>query len=180
MSFYMTLPCNASMDAYPENRAGKFTTNLAREIVLEGEWEVGLTECIIPIPKHQLDFVEPIVYNTHLGPNNEIKLFKIRSSEINTLADIWTLMDSYPEVSPGVKCFYFSIRDNKISLFVYYKHTVYWDLENKNLATLLGFPPFGIMVGKNPGYTEFIAPMPFGPGNPFLAFVYCDLLEYNF
>lgn len=67
MSFYMTLPSNVSRDVYPENRAERFITNLAREVILEGEWEVGLTECLLPVPKHQFNFVEPILYSKRGG-----------------------------------------------------------------------------------------------------------------
>ena len=48
MSFFMTLPCDSSRSIFPENRVGKFTTQLAREVVLEGEYEVGLSEIVIP------------------------------------------------------------------------------------------------------------------------------------
>jgi hypothetical protein len=48
MAFYMTLPCSASRDVYPDNRIGKYTTQLARPLDLSGAWEVGLSEIIIP------------------------------------------------------------------------------------------------------------------------------------
>jgi len=63
MSFYMTLPCDASRQIYPENRAGKYTTVLAREIVLDGEYEVGLSECVIPVPKSSLNFKQQMIIN---------------------------------------------------------------------------------------------------------------------
>jgi hypothetical protein len=48
MAFYMTLPCSASKDAYPDNRIGRYTTRLARPLDLTGAWEVGLSEIILP------------------------------------------------------------------------------------------------------------------------------------
>ena len=44
MSFYLTLPSNSSLDIHPKNNQSQFTTNLAQEINLVGEWEVGLAE----------------------------------------------------------------------------------------------------------------------------------------
>ena len=63
MSFYMTLPCDASRQAYQEKRIGKYTTVLAREVVLDGDYEVGLSECVIPVPRRSLNFTQPILYN---------------------------------------------------------------------------------------------------------------------
>jgi hypothetical protein len=43
--FYITLPSNASMDRYPDNRPGKFKADLShRHDLSDGQWEIGLTE----------------------------------------------------------------------------------------------------------------------------------------
>ncbi len=42
--FYVTLPCNASMNIYPDNRISNYKTRLARSMNLKGPWEVGLIE----------------------------------------------------------------------------------------------------------------------------------------
>lgn len=47
--FYITLPCNASMDVYPDNRISNYKTRLARSMNLKGQWEVGLIEFYYPI-----------------------------------------------------------------------------------------------------------------------------------
>lgn len=46
--FYVTLPCNASLSLYPENRISNYRTRLARLINLKGKWEVGLAEIEYP------------------------------------------------------------------------------------------------------------------------------------
>ncbi len=46
--FYVTLPCNASLSVYPENRISSYTTRLAKTINLKGEWQVGLAEIEYP------------------------------------------------------------------------------------------------------------------------------------
>jgi hypothetical protein len=51
MSFYVTLPSTASRDLFRENKPGKYTTNLARAIDLNGMWEVGLAEIMFPPKK---------------------------------------------------------------------------------------------------------------------------------
>ncbi len=47
--FYVTLPCNASMNIYPDNCISNYKTRLARSINLKGPWEVGLIEFHYPI-----------------------------------------------------------------------------------------------------------------------------------
>ena len=43
--FYITLPSNANMDKYPDNRPGKFKVDLSQRHELhDGVWELGLTE----------------------------------------------------------------------------------------------------------------------------------------
>jgi len=43
-SFYLTLSSDSSSILYPQNRTGKFRTNLASTIYLDGCWEVALSE----------------------------------------------------------------------------------------------------------------------------------------
>jgi len=46
--FYVTLPCNASLSVYPENRISSYKTRLASPINLKGKWEVALVEIEYP------------------------------------------------------------------------------------------------------------------------------------
>jgi hypothetical protein len=46
--FYITLLCDASLDVHPSNTSSKFITELPHVIDLDGEWEVALSEIIIP------------------------------------------------------------------------------------------------------------------------------------
>ena len=82
----MTLPCDASRHSYPENRIGNYTTVLAREVVLDGDYEVGLSECVIPVPKRSLNFTQPILHNEK-GTTIGLGSFQVDASEINSLTD---------------------------------------------------------------------------------------------
>jgi hypothetical protein len=44
MSFYITLPSNASMETYPDNKMSNYTTKLKSPIKLDDEWQVALVE----------------------------------------------------------------------------------------------------------------------------------------
>ena len=40
--FYLTLPSNASMNVYPDNKIGSYYVKFPQTFDLNGEWEVGL------------------------------------------------------------------------------------------------------------------------------------------
>ena len=42
MHFYLTLPSNASMDVFPDNKVGSYYIKFPQTIDLNGDWEVGL------------------------------------------------------------------------------------------------------------------------------------------
>jgi len=46
MSFYVTLPSNSNMEAYPDNKGGSFVVVLRDPIYLGPMWEMGLAEII--------------------------------------------------------------------------------------------------------------------------------------
>lgn len=46
--FYVTLPSNASMQYFPQNTQSSYRTKLISPLMLNNEWEVGLSEIFIP------------------------------------------------------------------------------------------------------------------------------------
>ena len=47
-NLYVTLPSNGSKKTFPSNRANSYKNQLARELRLDGDWEVALTEVHYP------------------------------------------------------------------------------------------------------------------------------------
>jgi hypothetical protein len=43
--FHITLLSNSSMDFFPNNKTANFTVHLPKSILLEGKWQMALTEC---------------------------------------------------------------------------------------------------------------------------------------
>ena len=41
---FLTLPSNASLDVYPDNKISQFSVHLPKEIDLTGSWEVAIAE----------------------------------------------------------------------------------------------------------------------------------------
>ena len=52
--FYLTLPSNSSLDFYPSNTLTHYTTVLAQDVDLYGQWEVGLSEIQYPRSWHNI------------------------------------------------------------------------------------------------------------------------------
>ena len=46
--FYLTLPSNASLDVFPDNKTGSYHVKLPQPIDLNGNWEVGLYSISYP------------------------------------------------------------------------------------------------------------------------------------
>ena len=178
MSFYMTLPCDASRQAYPENRIGNYTTVLAREVLLDGDYEVGLSECVIPVPKRSLNFTQPILYNEK-GMTIRLGYFQVDASEINSLTDFQEI--HLPRRRKGEKVFEFSVKDRKIVMTVAPNCEVIFDeYVNKDLAVLLGLR-LGKYAGARDDYKDYVASQPFGGGGMLsFIYIYCDLVEYSY
>ncbi len=66
--FYITLPCNASMNIYPDNRISNYKTRLARSMNLKGPWEVGLIKLYYPITWYTFD-EEDTAFIINTAPN---------------------------------------------------------------------------------------------------------------
>ena len=68
--FYITLPSNASLDIFPNNKTTGYRVKLPEKINLDEDWEVGLYSILYPhmwytIPG-AISFPQ-IYYNTGLG-----------------------------------------------------------------------------------------------------------------
>lgn len=60
--FFVSLPSNSSAEYYPQNTQASYRTKLISPLVLNGSWEVGLSEIFIPrnwfnIGEHNNDYV---------------------------------------------------------------------------------------------------------------------------
>ena len=65
--FYLTLPSNASLDVFPDNKTTGYRIKLPETIDLEGEWEVGLYSMSYPHTWYTLQDRENHVYYSSDG-----------------------------------------------------------------------------------------------------------------
>ena len=135
--FHMTLPCNASMDIYPNNTTAQYSTKLPRPIELDdGDWNVSLKDISTPI---LFDNVPPNTCNFKLiGLNNSTQReldMSLPGKMYNTMQSVIDDMDRltnpyYIEFGlKGIKAAY------TVSIIV--GHTHIFRL-NKQLSSLLG------------------------------------------
>ena len=60
--FYLTLPSNASMDVFPDNKIGSYHVRFPQTIDLNGEWEVGLYSISYSNTWYTLQFKQNHIY----------------------------------------------------------------------------------------------------------------------
>lgn len=84
MSFYLTLPSNASMDMYPNNVVSNFITSLQNPIKLEGEWVVALTKIIYR------NSIESLVGIFTIMTKNNVSTVPIKIKELNNFSEVMT------------------------------------------------------------------------------------------
>ena len=58
----MALPSDSSRGVFPDNKVGKFTNVLAREVVLDGKYEGGLSELVMPVAQRPTSSHQVIAY----------------------------------------------------------------------------------------------------------------------
>ena len=174
MSFYMTLPCDSSRSVFPDNRVGNYSSILAREIVLDGDYEVGLSEIVMPVP-NRLKNVEQTIIFSEIGRGRGY--FKINVAQLSSVSDLSAI--ETPKTHDGRTAFEFSELDGKVVLTVAAKCQVYLGELCSELAALLGFELGG--YGGGDESTDHIAKVPFTPRNSlYFIYVYCDIVEYSF
>jgi hypothetical protein len=158
---YITLPCTASKTEYPDNTRGKYTTLLPKEYYLQGLWDIGLCEVVLPVPKFSLTDKEES--NILFGKGGLTSSMKIDVSSVTELQDL-----ECPRDDAGTKYFHFTIFCGTITLHVPAGNCI--QIEGP-LGKLLGFTS-----NQYDGPGQFLA----YPKNPVsLAYIYCDLVEYS-
>ena len=108
MNFYMTLPCDSSRSVFPDNRVGKFTTMLAREVVLVGKYEVGLSELVMPVAQRPTKFHQVIAYTE---ANLLFKAWTVDLRKVTFAEDIHSL--DVPLGDDKKPVFRFSVKNKK-------------------------------------------------------------------
>ena len=176
MSFYMTLPCDASPTEYPTNKAGKFTIQLAREVALDREYEVGLSEVVFPEPKFKLDFYEPIVWEEDAVEKQQ----RVTGRELLLMIGKWS--SERPTVKDGYALFTMELVDGYIHVTVAPKCKLIFNRKNNMLRTVLGFDGYTEVL-ESPDHVSRTHKGDFKFGSKValhFVYIYCDVVEHNY
>jgi len=178
MAFYMTLPCSSSQDAYPDNRIGKFVTQLARPLELTGMWEVGLSEIILPQVAINLEKDAVIEFfeseSTMFSKDGE----QVPSSFVipkGRYATVHEITDVINEAAPQCKethraCWNMSVKDGHTQLHIQEGRGTWLWLKSRELCLIFG------MSTQKPYWNGSHS---FRSGYKLqLIYVYCDVIEH--
>lgn len=103
-NFYVTLPSNSSAEYFPQNTQSSFRTKLSHPLVLNGEWDVGLSEVFIPrswfnVNHHNNSY--SLIFKTEEWVKTEFPKFKIEWDYDDSL-DIFRLCETINNVIGNV------------------------------------------------------------------------------
>ncbi len=159
MSRYITLPCTASSNAFPENTRARYRTLLKNELILTGPYEAGICEVLIPVPKININIDSEMLYGNTV--ESLINVFSVRKEECIDLIKL-----KMPVNKAGKPIFKFNLNKQKNELQVFEGIVKF---SSGPLSNLLGLRDNYYGVGKYIG----------NPSDTPIAYVYCDICEYS-
>ena len=115
MSFYITLPSNASENTFPNNNAGHFFVKLPQTIEVSSQYEVGLVE--IQFPNHFCNVLEDDLWLEYKTPPNEGNVNIKLKVPPGIYTDIQHIMNSL-----GQEIFELEVMLNRIDVIHLFKH----------------------------------------------------------
>jgi hypothetical protein len=162
MSMYITLPCTASKTEFPDNTRGKYTTLLSHELVLPGNYEAGICEVIIPVPRTCLKGDSEIRYGHRA--DLFINKFTVKKEDWDNLLSLVIPVDE-----KGKPYFGFSRENGKVQL----------NIPKGNFIEFLNGPLINIFKASlTTKYRENLtATIDITKFN--IVYIYCDLCEYS-
>lgn len=123
--FYLTLPSNSSFEYFPDNTAAHFFTKLPKDVVLDGDWEVGLSEVVFPhswfnVPPG-LDIRTTCFFKDKDPPRNPYSTRLVIKE--GYYADIYELVNTINETLTAPHTMIDDITEKDIPKFIYMRQT---------------------------------------------------------
>ena len=178
--FYVTLPSNASIQIYPNNKIWSYRTKLAKPIVLTEPYEVGVIE-----------FQYPRVWASFPASDADVTVYDSKTEQTLTIPLSVGFYDSIPRIVKefNSKCLihqatsHISMQYNNITNLIYFSGAEGTILTFKGrLAEILGFKP-GVLFPLPPSTNfrkHYAAPHPADiHGGSYNIFVYSDIVDYQ-
>lgn len=170
--FFVTLPSNASMLVYLNNKIWQYRTKLANPIILQQPYEVGLIEKQYPR-----------IWNSFNSDDAEVEIFDTKTKQtyrIELALGCFNLVASVECMfSPGMS--HITMNYNNITNKVFFTGGAVCHLAFKGrLAEILGFIPDSVFeIHPNP-HVKYVAPHPADiHTGQYNIFIYSDLVDYQ-
>lgn len=174
--FYITLPSNASLNVFKDNKSSSYRVDLAQHIDLEGEWQVALSEISYP--------------HTWFNIPNENAYFEWRKkplegeseSEVHQQRFRGGYYNNQDQLKIELNGFLRKIGSDITLQYSYIQKRYEYSAGGK--YHLRFYPPAAYMLGFEPGtwieFTEKMAPYPSDMrGGLYHLFLYTDLVSYQ-
>lgn len=180
--FHLTLLSNSSMNYFPDNKTTSFSTQLPKNIHLDGEWVVGLTEFQFPCSLESISergnivYIEKTLYTitsakSTIHAGTEWMKTKIPSGNYNTIESVLIALSLNKDLLDKVS-FQMNQTSNKVNVTIIDKSIVSLKM-SPNLCLQLGFEPDNDFCKD----TTSRHPANVLLGLPSQLLVYCDLIE---
>ena len=136
--FYVTLPCDSSLNFYPDNEPSSFKVKLAKPLHLRGEWEVGLSALTYTHSFSNVWEGKTSVWYSEGTPTNFIRRYDVSKGYYKTGKD---LLDEIRRGMNELGRRNISMRIHPITrkCLIDFSNKAHCNL-NGHLAGLLGFP----------------------------------------
>jgi hypothetical protein len=147
--FYLTLPSNASLDVFPDNKTTEYRVKLPQPIELDGNWEVGLYSISYPHTWYTLRDISADTHFLYLGSTDRwISSAAIKYGHYKTMEEFTKGMNDALKQEIG----------NNTDIYLTYstltgKVTVHWKPKCKlflfdKMSLILGFGGKEVKIDK--------------------------------
>ena len=175
--FYITLPSNSSIDVYPANKIWNYKTKLAKPIILNEPYEVGLIELQYPRNWHSFSMDDGWVSFTDHKDGRSVN-YNLPTGHYDSITKIIKELNSIiagDPITKRVTAMYNAIK-NKIFFMGAEGMTVIF---RGRLALILGFDPnesFEILQNQGVQYAPHYADL---YGGRYEIYVYTNIVDYQ-
>ena len=172
--FFLTLPSNSSVAAYPHNTISDFRTHITPELRLEGEWEAGLCEISYPRTFHTIQDEDTKIFYEEL--ESYPRSVHIRAGYYD---DIPHLLQELNAVMAPVLTFNYDRIQNKVYIAGVGKRLML--TLTRGLARVLGVAGAALVIvdPQEPGDKHYLQYPADINGGFYHLYVYCDIIRHQ-
>ena len=170
--FYLTLPSNASMDVFPDNKIGSYHVKFPQTFDLNGEWEVGLYSISYPNTWYTLQFQQNHIYYSLDGGKTFWSSAIVDYGYYTSIPELIKAINAAmkKELKNNNITFSYNLRTHKVKVTLAAKHCV--GLYGQ-LSKILGFGGGGDLKIRKTKESPYVAEL----HGITSIYVYCNIVQ---